>query len=100
MSGINQSVVLDVSRIKVEFVDQIGNTKSVSGTGFWLTKGNIDVFVTNKHNIDPTINLGVDLHRKLIQFKRNFVSTIDPSGRHRAPTCTEFLCVLRGYFSM
>ena len=65
MSGINQSVVLDVSRIKVEFVDQIGNTKSVSGTGFWLTKGNIDVFVTNKHNIDPTINLGVDTNFKL-----------------------------------
>lgn len=58
MSGINQSVVLDVSRIRVLFRDDIGNAKTVTGTGFWLKHEGERVFVTNKHNVDPTLKLG------------------------------------------
>lgn len=58
MSGVNQSVVLDVSRIRVRFRDHLGNPKTVTGTGFWLKHEGERVFVTNKHNVDPTLKLG------------------------------------------
>ncbi len=58
MSGIEQSVILDVCRLKGTFVDDIGNVKQFSGTGFWIKDGESSVFVTNKHNVDATISFG------------------------------------------
>lgn len=69
MSGINQSVVLDVSRLKVRFCDDIGNTTSIAATGFWLKHQNAQLFVTNKHNLDPTLKLGPDTKLRLAQME-------------------------------
>jgi len=58
MSGINPGVFLAVCRTLVDFRDGIGNLKSISGTGFWVRNGENDCFVTNRHNVDPTLKLG------------------------------------------
>lgn len=65
MSGINQGVAFDVCRLRATFVDHIGNQKNISGTGFWLKHKGEKVFVANKHNLDPTLKLGVDTPFKL-----------------------------------
>jgi len=65
MSGINQSVVLNVCRLVARFADDIGNHKAISGSGFWLLDGNDDIYVTNKHNVDPTIVFGDDTDLKI-----------------------------------
>lgn len=60
MSGINQSVILNVCRLKGLFVDDIGNKKHFHGTGFWIKDEESSVFVTNKHNVDATVIFGDD----------------------------------------
>lgn len=65
MSGINQGVVFDVCRLKAEFADEIGNAKSIAGTGFWIKDNHNKVFVTNKHNINPTLTFGADTKYRL-----------------------------------
>ena len=60
MSGINPGVFLAVSRIKVHFRDDIGNPKVIFGTGFWVRNEKDDYFVTNRHNLDPTLKLGTE----------------------------------------
>lgn len=46
-----------VQKLSVTFSDDIGNSTTASGTGFWLkTKRGKDYFVTNRHNIDPTMH--------------------------------------------
>ncbi len=69
MSGIDQSVILDVCRLRAQFVDSIGNTKKVAGTGFWLKDGPKDFFVTNKHNLDPSLMLGDNTSYKLFKME-------------------------------
>jgi hypothetical protein len=58
MSGINQSIVLDVVRLRTSFKDDVGNSKVVSGSGFWMKHKQGRIFVTNKHNVDPSLKLG------------------------------------------
>jgi len=60
MSGINPGVFLAVSRILVDFRDDIGNLKVISGTGFWVRNEKDNYFVTNRHNLDPTLKLGAE----------------------------------------
>lgn len=46
-----------VQKITTTFSDSIGNQKSGSGTGFWLsTKRGNALFVTNRHNVDPIMH--------------------------------------------
>lgn len=54
----SRSVLLcAVQKISTTFGDDIGNKVSGSGTGFWLsTKRGKTVFVTNRHNVDPTMH--------------------------------------------
>jgi hypothetical protein len=56
MTGFSQDVAFAIARIRTEFIDDIGNKKSGTGTGFWVevTPGR-NVFVTNKHNVDPVL---------------------------------------------
>lgn len=65
MSGINQSVILDVCRLKGVFVNTIGNPIYFSGTGFWIKDNESSVFVTNKHCVDATITDGNDTEYRL-----------------------------------
>lgn len=60
MSGINPGVFIAVSQIRVTFSDDIGNTKLITGTGFWLQRELDQFFVTNRHNIDARLKLGSD----------------------------------------
>jgi hypothetical protein len=66
VGGINQGVVFDVCRLKAEFADEIGNVKSISGTGFWIKDNDNKVFVTNKHNVNPTLNFGAGTNYRLL----------------------------------
>lgn len=66
MSGINPGVFLGVCRIAVSFRDDLGNPeKAISGTGFWVRSGQHDCFVTNRHNLDPTMKLGPETGYRL-----------------------------------
>lgn len=70
MVGIHQEVIYGVTRLRAIFIDDIGNQKVITGTGFWPSniKGK-KMFVTNKHNVDPTLILG-----KGTTFKLNSLS--------------------------
>ena len=65
MSGIHPGAMLAVCRVLVTFRDGIGNGKEISGTGFWVKDGDNNYFVTNRHNVDPTLKLGNDTPFKL-----------------------------------
>lgn len=98
MSGINQSVVLDVCRLGAQFADDIGNQKTISGTGFWLLDGNDDIFVTNKHNVDPTIIFGDDTNLKLNRFEielRLFQDNLPTSSTKFFEVINVSLCIKR-----
>jgi hypothetical protein len=56
MLGLNPNLFWMIHRIKTTFSDDIGNRKTGYGTGFWVTTLNgKSVFITNKHNVDPSI---------------------------------------------
>jgi hypothetical protein len=60
MTGISKEVVFTVSRIRTTFVNDIGNPPRMgSGTGVFLRgrSGKL-AFVTNRHNVDPSMKLG------------------------------------------
>ena len=65
MSGIHPGAMLAVCRVLVTFRDRIGNGKEISGTGFWVNDGDSNYFVTNRHNVDPTLKLGNETPFKL-----------------------------------
>lgn len=65
MTGIDPVIELSVTRLLVEFVDSIGNTRNISGTGFWLAARPSSIFVTNRHNLDPTMKFGQDSDLRL-----------------------------------
>lgn len=52
MSGLNIDFCLSICRIEAHFADEIGNFKTITGTGFWMSSpcGNV-VFITNQHNL-------------------------------------------------
>ena len=58
MSGINPDIFTAVCSLQVDFMDQLGNPKKIFGTGFWVNSEENNFFITNKHNIDPTLKLG------------------------------------------
>ncbi|MGO9135275.1 MAG: hypothetical protein ACLP8A_14690 [Methylovirgula sp.] len=69
MAGISSSSCLfHVNRIEVTFADDIGNSKSVVATGFWIKKDGVDYFVTNAHNVEPRMKLGPNTAYKLERF--------------------------------
>ncbi|HEY4283633.1 MAG TPA: hypothetical protein VGM62_11275 [Chthoniobacterales bacterium] len=55
-----------VSRVETRFVDDLGNIRTGAGSGFWihLSSGR-NGFVTNRHNVDPTIKFGPDTKLRL-----------------------------------
>jgi hypothetical protein len=59
LSGINQHVIYCIAQIKTTFVNDVGNRRTGTGTGFFLrtTRGE-SVFITNRHNLDPALKLG------------------------------------------
>jgi hypothetical protein len=60
MSGIDSEMVAyGTSLIRVTFADDIGNVKTITGTGFWLAfDSERPIFITNRHNLDPKMKLG------------------------------------------
>jgi len=66
MSGISSSVAFSVTQIETTFADDLGNAKGGTGSGFWLElNSGKEVFVTNRHNVDPTVLFGSDTTLKL-----------------------------------
>lgn len=60
MSSIDRGFLFCVTRVKVTFECPLNGLKSIGGTGFCLKINNSIAFITNKHNIDPTLKLGKD----------------------------------------
>lgn len=61
MNGINPLLVFAITQVRLVFRDGIGNTRSPLGTGFFLrTEAGTPIFVTNRHNLDPSLKLGSD----------------------------------------
>lgn len=52
MPGLNIDFCLSICRMEAHFADDIGNFKTIAGTGFWMTSpcGSL-VFITNQHNL-------------------------------------------------
>lgn len=65
MSGINPDIFTAVCRLQVHFSDGLGNSKKIYGTGFWVKSDADNFFITNRHNIDPTLKLGSSTSFKL-----------------------------------
>lgn len=59
MTGISKDIVFGVNRVRMQFVDAIGNDKTGTGTGFFLrgASGRV-IFITNRHNLDGEMKLG------------------------------------------
>jgi len=57
MSHLIKDILFSVARIKVEFIHkEFGDQKkTITGTGFWLEVGKNKIFVTNKHNVDTSL---------------------------------------------
>ena len=68
MTGINDDAIIRaIFQIRSEFTCDIGNKPiSITGTGFFI-RNDIEtfLFITNRHNLDPTLKLGVDTTYKL-----------------------------------
>jgi hypothetical protein len=60
MSGIEIPIFNCATRVKITFADDIGNTETPCGSGFWISKNNETFFVTNRHNVDATLKRGND----------------------------------------
>lgn len=52
MPGLNIDFCLSICRMEAHFADDLGNFKSIAGTGFWMSSpcGKV-TFVTNHHNL-------------------------------------------------
>ena len=58
MSGVNSLFIFAVTRIRMVFRDDLGATVSPVGTGFFLrSEAGTPIFVTNRHNLDPSLKL-------------------------------------------
>lgn len=93
MPSINSALVFGVTRIKTSFADDLGNSRSGTGTGFW-SRPNGEIggntgrlsFITNRHNLDPTLLFGPDTKYKLskleleIRRKHNGLNQIQGRG--------------------
>lgn len=58
-------MVFTVCRLRSTFRDDLGNCKTISGTGFWINTSSGDRFITNRHNVDPKLKLGPDTRYSL-----------------------------------
>ena len=65
MSGISPSALFSVTQLSVEICDDIGNSRMIKGTGFWVQLRDRRIFVTNAHNIEPKMKLGADTKFRL-----------------------------------
>ena len=79
MSGINDSLANAVTMLNVKFVTELGDEKNITCTAFAIaTDTNRDVLVTNKHNLDPSLKLGVDtpyrLHSIQVLLRKRFLA--------------------------
>jgi hypothetical protein len=63
--GINPDLLFSTTQIEARFRDDLGNSRSILGTGFFLkTRGATDLFITNRHNLDPSLSKSLrDSHR-------------------------------------
>jgi len=58
MAELSKYVCFCITRLQATFADSLGNNTSGSATGFWIeTEKNNRLFVTDKHNLDISMNL-------------------------------------------
>jgi hypothetical protein len=70
MRNLNPEIVFSIAQIFSTFVDSLGNRRTVSGTGFLLAVDtSFKVFVTNRHNLDPTLKLTSDFSLQHLEIR-------------------------------
>lgn len=68
-SNIASHALFSTNQIEVCFSDDIGNHRHIRGTGFWIEKNGSHYFVTNAHNIVPSVKPGPHSGLKLKTLK-------------------------------
>ena len=81
VTGLTNDILKKATRVKISFDDGIGNYMIIQCTGFnVLTNKSNVIFVTNRHNLDPTLKLGEETDFKFnkieIEIRENPDSTI------------------------
>src|SRR2546430_1396546 len=64
MTGIGGGFLFAFTRFFVVLVNEIEKKKLLSESGFWLEGERNMYFVTNRHNLDPTLKLGPEVKYK------------------------------------
>jgi hypothetical protein len=83
MSGINKIVTFAVNRIKAKFTDSCGDVHNIIGTGFWVELPSTKrIFVTNKHNVDPTLKFGESTDYELTEINIELRKTIKDQKKY------------------
>jgi hypothetical protein len=87
-TNIASHALFFTNQIEVAFVDDIGNPRDILGTGFWVEKEGSHYFVTNRHNVDPSMmkrgeNTGLCLHNLKIKLRRK----VDDNWSHETAAC-------------
>lgn len=69
MSGVAPFALFHVNQMEVTFADDIGNHRTILGTGFWVDKDGVHYFVTNAHNVEPRMKLGANTKMRLSRIR-------------------------------
>jgi hypothetical protein len=69
LPNLNANLMWCVHRIRTTFRDAIGNRRTGVGTGFWLYVGAHHVFVTNRHNVDPSLKFPAEHDLELLSLE-------------------------------
>lgn len=81
MSGIDPEIIWSVARLYVEFT-MPGETISASGTGFFVRRGDDSFYITNRHNVDPTLKFTEYTPYRLTQVR---IVTHQKTDRRESP---------------
>jgi len=69
MAALNSNLVWCVHRVRTTFRDALGNRRIGTGTGFWLSVAEHNVFVTNRHNVDPSLKFADEEDLELLSLE-------------------------------
>jgi hypothetical protein len=75
------------NQIEVTFLDDIGNHKHGTGTGFWIDNGGAHYFVTNAHNINPHKIFGAETKLYLEKLKIMLRAKTGDNWSHETAAC-------------
>lgn len=91
MKGIEQNILFYITRLKAVFSDELNEPITILATAFWVSnKKGEKIFITNKHNIDPTLKKGDDTLFKLKSLYIELRKQINENGKSRITYETKF----------